>query len=122
MFVTGRFYRMTSAEELAGSREKKNNCTASSQMAPVPFRNIVSVSSEVRQKADYITSGLEFLNILFQDDSNPASNLLEMGSGKKWLCSRENRSGRAEVLIMLSKRTRIASIEICKLSKFTLYT
>ncbi|CAI8023469.1 DNA repair protein XRCC1, partial [Geodia barretti] len=61
-------------------------------MAPIPIKRVVSVSSE--------------------DESNPATNLLQGCSGRKWLTRQEEKARRAEVVVELSKRARINSLEL----------
>ena len=51
---------------------------------------------------------------MFQERQNPASNLLSPALGGKWLCAEGNKSRTAEVVIEVSKRVRISSLEICK--------
>ena len=46
-----------------------------------------------------------------QDGLNPASNLL---SGRKWLIRREEKCRKAEVVLELSKKARIGTVEIGK--------
>ena len=50
--------------------------------------------------------------MLLQDSLNPSSNLLSLGSGRKWLVAKEERSRRAEVVLELSKKARLGAVEI----------
>lgn len=49
---------------------------------------------------------------MLQDSLNPSSNLLGLGSGRKWLVAREERSRKAEVVLELSKKARLGAVEI----------
>ena len=48
---------------------------------------------------------------------NPSSNLVTRGSGRKWLTSPEEKRRRAEVILELSKKARINSVEIGELDR-----
>lgn len=84
-------------------------------MAPIPIKRVVSVSSEVCNiLLARIASVMCFVRGLArpQDNLNPSSNLLTGGSGRKWLTRCEEKGRRAEVVLELSKRARINSIDI----------
>ena len=49
-----------------------------------------------------------------QDGLNPASNLLSGGIGRKWLIRHEEKCRRVEVVLELSKKARIGTVEIGK--------
>lgn len=53
-----------------------------------------------------------------QDELNPATNLLLGGSGRKWLTGREEKARRAEVVVELSKRARINSLELSNIQTY----
>ena len=80
-------------------------------MAPIPIKRVVSVSSEV----GYIQLHTPPHSPLSpQDQLNPASNLQCGGSGRRWLTGPEEKARRAEVVLELSKKARINSLEISK--------
>lgn len=93
-------------------------------MAPIPLKSIVSVSSEVSSALYFpLPCLLMFLTthpsplspcvyMCLKDPSDPASNLLAPVHGGKWLCQTGNKSRIAEVVVELSKRARIAALEI----------